>query len=232
MKIFTKENFENKRVLVLGDSVSAKATIGFENDTYSDLLAKHFKVAYLDNEAIGGTTATYTHPLSNVYKEYKDNKEAIDACQVVDKMIAENRLDNFDVLIIYYGHNDKYFQAPIGNVNDKVESLDDCTSFIASYKYAINKIKEHNKDIKIIFLNCTYSEYWVHDRCPYYVGLDYDDYRKAIKDLASYYHAFYVDPWDELKKYFDVPGKCYYYKDVVHLSPKGHEVLYNFLLTK
>ena len=49
----SKEYFENKNLLILGDSVSAKSTIGFENNTYSDLLKKHLNINILHNAAIG-----------------------------------------------------------------------------------------------------------------------------------------------------------------------------------
>lgn len=228
MKIFTKK-LNNKNLLILGDSVSAKATIGFENMTYSDYLYQHYKMKNINNMAIGGTTITYMFKDSNIYKEYKDNTVAIDCCRLINKI---DNLKDFDVAIIMYGHNDMYFQVPIGNINDTVKTLDDCNSFISSYKYVIEKLIRANKNMKIVIMNCTYSEYAQPNASPYYNNLSYKDYRKACKEIAKFYNLEYIDPWRFTKKYFDGKTDKIYYKDDVHLSPKGHQILADYLISK
>ena len=111
-----KDFFANKNLLILGDSVSAQATIG-NDKTYSTLLKEELNINELKNAAIGGTTLTYMYEGSNIYKEYKDNAEAIDGCRVVTNLSKNNELSKFDYVIIAYGHNDQYFQPPLDEEN-------------------------------------------------------------------------------------------------------------------
>ena len=123
------ERFSNKSLLILGDSVSAKETIGLENKTYSKLMEENLNLKHLHNAAIGGTTLTYMYEGSNIDKEYHNNERAIDCCRVVKRLEDEDKLKDFDYVIIAYGHNDQHFKDEIEEENKKVLSLDDVHSF-------------------------------------------------------------------------------------------------------
>ena len=144
-----KDFFANKNLLILGDSASAQATIG-NNKTYSTLLKEELNINELKNAAIGGTTLTYMYEGSNIYKEYKDNAEAIDGCRVVTNLSKNNELSKFDYVIIAYGHNDQYFQPPLDEENTNPLALNDIHSFKNSYRYIIKTLKEANKNVNII----------------------------------------------------------------------------------
>lgn len=229
----SKNYFNNKNVLIIGDSVSAKETIGLENKTYSDLLKEHLNINTLLNAAIGGTTLTYMYEGSNIYKEYHNNSVAIDGCRVIEKLTKENKLKDFDYVFIAYGHNDQYFKCEIDQKdNYDVNDLSKCKSFKNSYRFIINTIKKYNSNAKIIILNCTYSEYDKVSISPYGNKFSYIDYRNASKQIADEYNLKYIDPWDYMKQYFDFYNDKKYYQDSVHLSYLGHEVLFNYLLDK
>lgn len=226
-----KDFFANKNLLILGDSVSAQATIG-NNKTYSTLLKEELNINELKNAAIGGTTLTYMYEGSNIYKEYKDNAEAIDGCRVVTNLSKNNELSKFDYVIIAYGHNDQYFQPPLDEENTNPLALNDIHSFKNSYRYIIKTLKEANKNVNIIILNCTYSEYDIVNPTKYDGGLKYSDYRNASKEIADEYKLKYIDPWNYMRQFFDYNTNKFYYQDSVHLSKNGHIELFKYLLNK
>ena len=93
---FSKERLYSKGIVAFGDSVTADATIGNSGKTYSRRFASRFEMNYLRNYAIGGTTATYMYKGSNIYKEYANNKTAIDGCRVVYNAYKNGELTNVD----------------------------------------------------------------------------------------------------------------------------------------
>ena len=228
-KIFTLKNFENKNLLILGDSVSAQATIG-NDKVYATLLKENLKLNNVYNAAIGGTTLTYMYEGSNIDKEYHTNSVAIDGCRVVNNLAIDNKLKDFDYVIIAYGHNDQHFKVPLDENNKNANYLSDCHSFKNSFRFIINTLKKHNPNIQIILLSCTYSEYDKVDVSPYDGEVSYLDYRKAYQDIAYEYNVVCLDPWDYMKQFFDYNTNAYYYKDSVHLTKNGHLELFKFLM--
>lgn len=222
----------NKNLLVLGDSVSAQATIG-DGKTYSTLLKEKLNIKTLLNAAIGGTTLTYMYEGSNIDKEYHSHETAIDGCRVVTRLALDNKLKDFDYVIIAYGHNDQYFKPEVDqDNNENVSTLEQCKSYKNSFRFIINTLKKHNPNIRIMVLNCTYSEYDIVSKSPYGDKFNYESYRQASKEIASEYKLKYVDPWEYMKPYSDYTTTNYYYKDSVHISPNGHKLLFEYLLNK
>ena len=230
---FDDARLYGKNIVAFGDSVTATSTIG-TNKTYVDLFANKFNMNFVRNYAIGGTTATYMYEGSNIYKEYKDNTNAIDGCRVVYNAYTNNELNNIDYAFIAFGHNDQYFQPPISVDGDDKYCIDNtfasAHSFKGSYRYMINVLKKANPNIRIILLNCTYSEYDKNLKSPYGEEYTYFDYRVAIKEIANEFNCRYIDPWDYLKEYFDFKKENYYYKDSDHLSINGHKKLYEYII--
>lgn len=228
-KIFTIKNFQNKNLLILGDSVSAQATIG-NDKVYATLLKENLGIKNVYNAAIGGTTLTYMYEGSNIDLEYHSNNVALDGCRVVTNLAIDNKLKDFDYVIIAYGHNDQHFKVPLDESNTKVNYLSDCHSFKNSFRFIINTLKKHNPNINIILLSCTYSEYDKVDVSPYEGNMTYSDYKKAYQEIAKEYQLTILDPWDYMKQFFDYKTKAFYYKDSVHLSKNGHVELFKFLI--
>ena len=233
---FNKEDLKGKNLAVFGDSVTAVATIGNASATYSALFAKHYEMNLLNNYAIGGTTATYTYFGSNIYKEYGDSKTILDGCQVMYKAYNKKELDNVDYAIIAYGHNDQYFKPPVNALNDRDYCTSDtyfsCKSYKGSYRYMINVLKKANPNVKIILLNCTYSEYDKANNPSYGSNYNYSDYRYATKQIAIEMGCKLIDPWEHMKQYYDYGKGNVYYKDTVHLSIQGHKVLADYIISQ
>ncbi len=230
---FDRFHLEGKNLIAFGDSVTADATLGGSGQTYVTLFANEFHMKLLKNYAIGGTTATYMYFGSNIYKEYGSNTTAIDGPRVVRKAYENGELDDVDYAFIAYGHNDQYFQPPITVQGDDAYCVDNsfstCHSYKGSYRYMINVLREVNPMIRIIILNCTYSEYDKNLKSPYGTTYNYTSYRNATKEIAEEMNCRYIDPWDYMKDYFDFQKGNVYYKDSVHLSAKGHQVLSNYI---
>lgn len=221
---------EGQKIVAFGDSVTANATIGADL-TYVRRLSSEYGLNFVNNYAIGGTTATYQFPGSNIDKEYHGNKDAIDGVRVVKQAYDNGELNDIDYAFIAYGHNDHYFQPPItveGDDNYDVNSFDSAYSFKGSYRYMINTLRLANPNIKIIILDCTYSEY-MYDGSQYGNKYTYFDYRKAQYEIAREMDVKLVDPWNYTKTIFDGTTRNAFYKDVVHLTVKGHDRLATYL---
>lgn len=221
----TRKNF-----IVIGDSVSADETYFNKDKTYAKLVADLVGGQLIKNYAIGGTTGTYMYKGSNIEKEYGDNKTAIDGVRVTKAAFGNGELKDVDYAFIAFGHNDQYFQPPLdapGTFN--VKNYDSAHSFKGSYRYMINLLRLANPKVRIILLNCTYSEYAVRSDAWDY-KYTYDDYRKAIREVAEEMDCKLIDPWNYMKKYFDGNTTKAYYHDVVHLSVLGHHKLRDFVM--
>ncbi|MCI5745640.1 MAG: SGNH/GDSL hydrolase family protein [Erysipelotrichaceae bacterium] len=233
---FDFAHLQDKNLVAFGDSVTADATLGVNNATYVSLFANHFNMNLVKNYAIGGTTATYMYRGSNIYKEYANNTTAIDGCRVVYNAYINGELDNIDYAFIAYGHNDNYFQPPLTDGYASDYCIDDsfysCHSYKGSYRYMINVLKEANPNIRIIVLNCTYSKYCEFGSPSYGNTYSYQDYRNATHEVALEKRCRYIDPWDYLKDYYDHNNGNVYYKDVVHLSIKGHKILSQYIISQ
>ena len=141
-------------------------------------------------------------------------------------------LDNVDYVFIAYGHNDQYFQPPItvdGDDSYAVNSFDSCHSFKGSYRYMIETLKLANPNVRIILLNCTYSEYDKSNPSRYGKTYSYADYRNAISEIGTEYNLTTIEPWEYLSIFFDAHDNKIYYKDAVHLSERGHLELGQFI---
>lgn len=230
---FSKERLYSKGIVAFGDSVTADATIGNSGKTYSRRFASRFEMNYLRNYAIGGTTATYMYKGSNIYKEYANNKTAIDGCRVVYNAYKNGELTNVDYAFIAYGHNDQYFQPPITVQGDEIYCVDGtfatCNSYKGSYRYMINVLRKANPNIRIIVLNCTYSEYDNANPSPYGSKYCYEDYRIATKEIAEEMGCKYIDPWDYMKELYDYGKGNINYSDSVHITAIGHQKLSQFI---
>lgn len=225
-------HLEGKKIVSFGDSVTADATLHGTGKTYVSLFAENFNMELKKNYAIGGTTATYMYIGSNIYKEYATNTTAIDGCRVVNNAYTKGELNDVDYAFIAYGHNDQYFQPPISAEGDseyQTDSFKTCISYKGSYRFMINTLRKANPNVRVILLNCTYSEYDKTNPSPYGKQYTYDDYREATKEIADEMNCRYVDPWRYLKDYCDYTSNKYYYQDPVHLSANGHKLLSEFI---
>ena len=222
---------KGESIVAFGDSVTANATIGIDA-TYVRRISKTYGLDFKANYAIGGTTGTYMYEGSNIWKEYKTLTDVLDGPRRVKQAVDNGEIDGVDYAFIAYGHNDQYFQPPITVEGDDVyniDNFDNAHSFKGSYRFMVNYLRKANPNIKIILLNCTYSEYCLDSGRNWGSLYLYKDYRKAITELAEELDVKLVDPWNYTKTIFDAYAKRIYYKDVVHLNVKGHDKLGEYI---
>ena len=222
---------KGEKIVAFGDSVTANATINADL-TYVRKIAKEYGLTFKNNYAIGGTTGTYMYEGSNIWKEYKTLTDVLDGPRRVKQAVDNGEIDDVDYAFIAYGHNDQYFQPPITVEGDdiyNVDNFDNAHSFKGSYRFMVNCLRKANPNIKIILLNCTYSEYCLDSGRTWGSTYLYKDYRQAITELAEELDCLTIDPWNHMKQYFDANDRNVNYKDVVHLTVKGHEKLANYI---
>lgn len=224
---------EGEKIVAFGDSVTANATINMDK-TYVRNIADQYGLEFVENYAIGGTTGTYMYEGSNIWKEYRYAESVLDGPRRVKQAVDNGEINGIDYAFIAYGHNDQYFQPPISVEGDDVyniDNFDNAHSFKGSYRFMINYLRKANPNIKIILLNCTYSEYCLEEESRRY-GSEflYPDYRIAIEEIAAEMDCKTVDPWNYMEQHFDAHKKNIYYKDVVHVSVKGHKKLSDYIV--
>lgn len=230
-----------KNVVIFGDSVTVGAGVS-TNKRYWELLRDELEFKGVKSFAVGGTTMTYMYDGSHIKNEYYSGfgrhfngtsfitvpttqEKVNNYTSNEDKLTAsaignEARIKATDYLIIFYGHNDMYFQVPIGTTEYLPKNLNQCTTFKASYAYALNYIKSVNPDVRILLLAPQYSEY--APNASYNKNITYADYRNAIKDMAAYYKVKCIDLWDESAVANQSEPIL---QDAVHPNNYGHRVI-------
>ena len=135
---FNIHRLEGKNIVSFGDSVTADATIGASGLTYPRLFASKYSMNFKANYAIGGTTATYMYKGSNIYKEYANNKTAIDLCAKEDA--------NMEVVAI---------SALLHDADDYKLFGQECADKLTNAKRIMNEcgVDENTKQMKKQLLN-------------------------------------------------------------------------------
>lgn len=240
---FDEYRLTGKKIVAFGDSVTANSTI-YGKDTYYDLFTKHFNMVDGGNFAIGGTTATYAYPGSNIDKEYHGTTYYGGPQRIV-QVYNEGKLDDVDYVIISYVGNDRYFQVPIEDPNapeydvdiTNVSTTDESIyasahSFKDSYRHMIKTLRQINPNVRIIIQNYTYSEFEYNTYPRYGSTYTVDDYKKAEREIADEMGVKYLSPWQHVRNYYDYgengKGALLYFQDCVHLSVYGHQKLFEY----
>lgn len=219
---FSKGRLYNKKVLIFGDSVSYGAGLKAGESKWWEILQSNLGFN-ATNYAVSGTTMTYMYAGSNIEKEYRSSGRMFNGVGFILSNI--NQVKTADYIFIFYGHNDLYFQPPIGDSNEAPKTLDECTSFKASYAYGIKTIQENNPKARIILITPNYSIYTPNPN--YNIHLGYADYNEAILDLAEYYRlkTYYI--WELTKEAHE---KQSILADNVHMNARGHQILADYIL--
>ncbi len=207
----------NKAVTIFGDSVSYGAGLP-DNTRYWQLLDEELNFSSVQSYAVGGTTMTYSYDDSHIWEEYAAQGKGFNGVSYV--VNNSQRVIRSNYIIIFYGHNDMYFQPTIGTTEYLPSKIEDCNSFKSSYAYALNFIKQNNPYARVLLITPNYSVYQPNP--SYDVGLTYADYRQAIIDMANYYNVRYLDIWDDT---YQAHKENSILSDSVHLNARGHRVV-------
>ena len=101
----------NKAVTIFGDSVSYGEGLP-DGARYWQLLDEELNFSSVQSFAVGGTTMTYSYDESHIWEEYALQGKGFNGVSFV--VNNSQRVIRSNYIIIFYGHNDMYFQPDIG----------------------------------------------------------------------------------------------------------------------
>ena len=213
----TKEDFKNKAVVFYGDSITYGAGISLANGekTYGTLLAEALDFDAI-NYAVSGQALALARPDRGL------------TAGVMDITLHAETNAQAHYAIIAHGTND--FAATtveLGSKEDKPEKLEEVETFYGAVRYAVNTLRAHNPNIKILFLTPIYRA----DRGSLYNGnMDkLTDFSAAISALAEELEYRVIDMYNVFDSTnFKKGGE--YTADGLHPNAAGHQKMADFLL--
>lgn len=212
---FTKKYFAGKKVVSYGDSISAHATLNPGEKDYVDLLSEvlGFTATHLGRNS---SRLTGKPPVETVVRPGVD-------------LMTANRAVNAaaDVAIIAYGTNDYNVNVPIGSEDDTYERWQDVDTFKGAIRFAVETLRAHNPDIRIVFLTPIYR----NNRPQNEIGLRLTDYCDAVTALADKFGYLAIDMYngvgfDETNFY----SRSKYTLDQLHPNAIGHAKMAQYIL--
>lgn len=213
----TREYMQGKKVVVYGDSISARANLESNDKDYVELLTEGLGFS-LSRLSLRASRITQVLPTSTTVRSGVD-------------LISSNQSANSqaDVAIIAYGTNDYTSNVPIGSDNDSFQRWQDVSTFKGAINYAVRTLRAHNPKMRIIILTPIFRG----DRTNANgIGLTLLDYRNTILEMAE------KDHYRAIEMYYDAGFTlANFYKgspltsDGLHPNAAGHEVMANHLLS-
>lgn len=149
----------------------------------------------------------------------------INACQIV----TEQDLTPYNVIVVAFGTNDYGNNQELGTINDNYTySLDSSQTFYAATKYVVQKIKEQNPYVTIIFslpINRSregnMASKWAYNY-QNRAGYTLNDYCEAIINVCNMYGLPYIDHRNGAFDLYSTPVLTY---DGLHPTVYGYKIL-------
>ena len=215
----TKEYMQGKKVVSYGDSISSYSQVevidGKQTD-YVDILSQNLGFTFT-RLGVPGSRLSYVVPSTATKR--KSGAEI-----VVDNQDANSVAD---VAIIAYGTNDFGVSVPMGRNSDKPIKKEQVSTFKGAINFMVKTLRKHNPDIRIIFLTPIYR----NDKVQNGIGLQLNDYAKAIMDLAEVNGYRYIDMFNSgIFNESNFYSGSNYTPDGLHPNTLGHQVYAEYLL--
>ena len=197
-------SLQNKRMLVIGDSVSHGGSM------MMSLLKQSLGLSGLDNGGIGGAA------LSDAQKGGLTVKHS-----VVDR-VKKDAFDyaSYDVIVVFGGSNDFNNAVPLGE-----ETSEDTSTVYGSLNYLAEALREKAPDATLVFLTMLARDV---NAVPAYVagGPSYDSINETIKNAASLNDVYCVDMYNCGITQENVQT---YTNDGLHPNFEGYRMIAEFL---
>lgn len=198
---------ENLKITFLGDSITQGHGTTADDKIYHQIIKRDYNLADAYNCGIGGTRiAKQTSPSFHIHDLYFSLR--------VDILPLET-----DMVVIFGGTND------FGHGDAKMGTIDsaDIYTFYGALNDLISKVKNRNKNAKIVFLTPIRR---TTENQPNMNGYVLEDYVNAIIEVTKKYNlpvidlfrSGIIDPFDKEL----VP-------DGLHPSDKGHEIMADYI---
>ena len=137
---FNKETVENKPILFLGDSITARYGLSDKDVDYMQFLQQETGFYYANN-AVSGATYVTREDNNDLYHQVDKSRTLIRDCEIVS---------------IWLGTNDFSRHYPLGETTDNPSNISQITTICGAMRYNIDLIREINPEIKIMILSPAY----------------------------------------------------------------------------
>ena len=194
---------ENLKITFLGDSITQGSGTTAEDKIFHQIIKRDYNLAEAYKCGIGGTRiAKQTSSSFHIHDLYFSLR--------VDILPLET-----DVVVIFGGTND------FGHGDAKMGTIDstDIYTFYGALNDLISKIKDKNKNAKIVFLTPLRR---VSENMPNINGLILADYVNAIINVANKYNLPCIDLFNS--NIFD-PFDTEVVPDGLHPNTEGYKVI-------
>lgn len=213
----TREYMQGKKVVVYGDSISARAYLESDEKDYVDILSEELGFTF-NRMSLRASRFTQVLPTSVTVRSGVD-------------LISSNQTANAqaDVAIIAYGVNDYISSVPIGSDNDNFQRWQDVSTFKGAINNAVRTLRAHNPKIRIVMLTPIFYGVRTNANGSGHTTVDYGN---AVLDLASKNH------YRAIEMYYSVGfTQENFYKDstlthdAAHPNAAGHGMMADRLLS-
>ena len=209
-----KEEFEGKRVVVYGDSISAKATLSAGENDYVEMLGASLGFTY-ERFAVSGSLISYVAAVEN---------DRQSGSKIV--LAHEESNQKADYAIIFYGTNDFARNVPLGSATDCPERVSDVKTYCGGFNFLVGNLRKNNSDLKILILTPMKR----FDRSMFNANGDYlKDFAETAEKMGEVLECRVIN----LFSLFDESNfqkNSVNTSDGLHPSQEGHKVLAEYLL--
>lgn len=212
---FSADYFIGKKAVVYGDSITYGVGTSDKSKGYIDLLSKQIGFSY-DNFAVSGSLLTY------VNAKQDGRKSGVE-------IITEHKEYNekADYALIMYGANDSTHRVIYKTDYDtEPKKLEDVGTYKQGIEYAVKVLRDHNPDIKIVFLTPILRT----DNNGYSIEI-LKKYTEVIKNSSKELDYYYVDNYS-LFSAEEFGENSEYTSDCCHPNDVGNRKIYEHLLNK
>lgn len=225
----TKADFEGKKVVVYGDSITVPAskTKHISGDNYIDIIAKRLNFATYWNYALGGTSAMHSVSIIPLGAAKED-------LQSGSRYVTENvDTDSIaDYAIIMYGSNDWWLDGQVGSVDDHPATYRETNTFLGGIRFMIETLRAQNPKIKVLCFTNLWNDGLGTDLRNPRTGLSITEFNDALYELADELEYRIIDLFPVFNADNFTKGKSPYTSDGIHPTELGHSVLADYILKK
>lgn len=203
---FNKETVENKPILFLGDSITARYGLDSEDVDYMQFLQDETGFYYA-NKAVSGATYVTREDNNDLFHQVDKSRTLIRDCEIVS---------------IWLGTNDFSRRYPLGATTDNPTDINEITTICGAMRYNIDLIREINPEIKIMILSPAYRVAGKNG-----LNLYLTDYIDTIESMCEVLRVKHVKTYD---LFGESDYQNYLNPDNLHFIEAGYRLIADRIL--